>query len=61
MLEHSGEVVAGHKVREVWPQLIVAFVMEAFGCRVLDCSVHAFGRTAGAEWPITSQLKPPLT
>ena len=36
----AGEVVGGHKVREVRVHLVVAFVVEALDRSVLDGAVH---------------------
>lgn len=41
----AGEVVGGHEVREVLPELIVAVVVEAFDGGVFDRVVHPLNLT----------------
>ncbi len=46
-LEAAGEVVGGYEVCEVYPQLLVALVVEAFDGGLLDGAVHPLDLTVG--------------
>jgi hypothetical protein len=45
VLEATGEVVGGDEVVELSPQLIVAVVVEALDCGLLDGPVHSLDLT----------------
>lgn len=49
-LEPAGEVIGRHEVGEVRPQLIVAYVVEAFDGRFLDGPVHPLDLTVVHGW-----------